>query len=135
MNNFFRHPRLSWLARGTMVAALGAFTFTAWAQYRQATTVSEIPAFIAEISESEPEPAISELPDFESFNDTQARKEAFFDFLTNYVERENDNIAKTRALLEPMWQVASSGQRLSDVEYKSMLDIAEHYRLDAAELS
>jgi len=135
MNDFFRHPRLSWLARGTMVAALGAFTFTAWAQYRQSPPISEVPAFIAEISESQSEPAVSELPDFESFSDTQARKEAFFSFLTNYVERQNYNIVKTRALLEPMWQVTRSGQRLSDVEYLIMLDIAEQYRLDAAELS
>jgi Bax protein len=137
MNDFFRHPRLSWLARGTLVAALGAFTFTAWAQYRQNSPINELPAFIAEISEPEPEleSAVSELPDFESFNDTQARKDAFFSFLTTYVERENNTITETRALLEPMWQVASSGQRLSDVEYLLMLDIAERYRLDAAELS
>lgn len=133
MNDFFRHPRLSWLARGTLVAALGAFTFTAWAQYRQTSPINELPAFISEISE--PEPAVSELPDFESFVDTQARKQAFFNFLTSFVESENNNILKKRALLEPMWQVASSGQRLSDVEYMTMLDIAEQYRLDAAELS
>lgn len=133
MNDFFRHPRLSWLARGTLVAALGAFTFTAWAQYRQTSPMNELPAFISEISE--PEPAVSKLPDFESFIDTQARKQAFFNFLTSFVESENNNILKKRALLEPMWQVASSGQRLSDVEYMTMLDIAEQYRLDAAELS
>lgn len=133
MNNFFRHPRLSWLARGTLVAALGAFTFTAWAQYRQSLPIIELPEFIAEITEQQP--AVSELPDFESFVDTQDRKNAFFDFLTDYIERENYNIVKTRTLLEPMWQVVSSGQRLSDVEYLTMLDVAEQYRLDAAELS
>jgi Bax protein len=133
MNDFFRHPRLSWLARGTLVAALGAFTFTAWAQYRQSLPIIELPEFIAELSEQQP--AVSELPDFESFVDTQARKNAFFDFLTGYIERENYNIFINRALLEPMWQVVSSGQRLSDVEYLTMLDIAEQYRLDAAELS
>ncbi len=133
MNDFFRHPRLSWLARGTLVAALGAFTFTAWAQYRQSLPIIELPEFIAELTEQQPE--VSELPDFESFVDTQARKNAFFDFLTGYIERENYNIFINRALLEPMWQVVSSGQRLSDVEYLTMLDIAEQYRLDAAELS
>lgn len=133
MNDFFRHPRLSWLARGTLVAALGAFTFTAWAQYRQSLPIIELPEFIPELTEQQPE--VSELPDFESFVDTQARKNAFFDFLTGYIERENYNIFINRALLEPMWQVVSSGQRLSDVEYLTMLDIAEQYRLDAAELS
>ncbi|MDP2379868.1 MAG: glucosaminidase domain-containing protein [Pseudohongiella sp.] len=133
MNDFLRHPRLSWLARGTLVAALGAFTFTAWAQYRQSPQISVLPDFVTEIVEQEQ--AVSELPDFESYVDTQARKEAFFNFLTAYVEKENQGILRTRAALEPMWQVVSSGQRLSDVEYLTLLDIAEQYRLDAAELS
>jgi Bax protein len=133
MNDFFRHPRLSWLARGTLVAALGAFTFTAWAQYRQSLPIIVVPDFVAVLAEQQP--AVSELPDFESFVDTQARKDAFFDFLTGYIERESQNIVRTRALLEPMWDVVSSGQRLSDVEYLTMLDVAEQYRIDAAELS
>ena len=133
MNDFFRHPRVSWLARGTLVAALGAFTFTAWAQYRQSLPIIVVPDFVADLADQQP--VVSELPDFESFVDTQARKDAFFDFLTGYIERESHNIVRTRALLEPMWEVVSNGQRLSDVEYLTMLDVAEQYRLDAAELS
>jgi Bax protein len=133
MNDSLRHSILAWLARGTLVAALGAFTFTAWAQYRQSLLIIELPDFVSEIVEQKP--AISVLPDFESFVDTQDRKQAFFNFLTDYIEHENLNIIKTRALLEPMWQVVSNGQRLSDVEYLTMLDVAEQYRLDAAELS
>lgn len=133
MNDSSRHSKLSWLARGTLVAALGAFTFTAWAQYRQSLLIIDLPDFIAEIVEQKP--AISVLPDFESFVDTQDRKQAFFNFLTDYIEHENLNIIKTRVMLEPMWQVVSNGQRLSDVEYLTMLDVAEQYRLDAAELS
>jgi Bax protein len=133
MNDSSRPSRLSWLARGTLVAALGAFTFTAWAQYRQSLLSIELPDFVAEIVEQKP--AISVLPDFESFVDTQDRKQAFFNFLTDYIEHENLNIIKTRVMLEPMWQVVSNGQRLSDVEYLTMLDVAEQYRLDAAELS
>ena len=133
MNDSSRHSKLSWLARGTLVAALGAFTFTAWAQYRQSLLIIDLPDFIAEIVEQKP--AISVLPDFESFVDTQDRKQAFFNFLTDYIEHENLNIIKTRVMLEPMWQVVSNGQRLSDVEYLTMLNVAEQYRLDAAELS
>jgi Bax protein len=133
MNDSSRHSKLSWLARGTLVAALGAFTFTAWAQYRQSLLIIELPDFVAEIVEQKP--AISVLPDFESFVDTQDRKQAFFNFLTDYIEHENLNIIKTRVMLEPMWQVVSNGQRLSDVEYLTMLNVAEQYRLDAAELS
>ena len=80
MNDSSRPSRLSWLARGTLVAALGAFTFTAWAQYRQSLLIIELPDFVAEIVEQKP--AISVLPDFESFVDTQDRKQAFFNFLT-----------------------------------------------------
>jgi Bax protein len=133
MNDSSRHSRLSWLARGTLVAALGAFTFTAWTKYQQSILIIELPDFVAEIVEKQP--TITVLPDFESFVDTQDRKQAFFNFLTDYIEHENLNIIKTRAMLEPMWQVVSNGQRLSDVEYLTMLDVAEQYRLDAAELS
>lgn len=133
MIDLLRHPRLSWLARAGLIAALAAFTFTAFAQYRQTSPLIELPDFVVEMTEEAN--VIPELPDFESYGDTETRKEAFFSYLTVYVETENQRIAETRTSLLPMWEVVRRGQRLSDVEYAEMLDIAEEYRLDAAELS
>jgi Bax protein len=133
MIDLLRRPRLSRLARGSLIAALAAFTFTAFAQYRQVSPLRDLPGFIVELEQDEI--VVPELPDFESFGDTESRKEAFFSYLTTFVETENKRIAETRAGLMPMWEVVRRGQRLSDVEYATMLDIAEEYRLDAAELS
>lgn len=133
MIDLLRHPRLPWLARVCLIAALAAFTYTAFAQYRQSAPLTDLRGLVSDIADSQV--SVSELPDFESYGDTEARKEAFFSYLTGFVEAENQKIAATRATLLPMWQVVREGHRLSDVEYASLLDIAEEYRLDAAELS
>ena len=133
MLDLLRHPGLPSLARASVVAALVAFTFTAFAQYRQSSPLNDLRGLVSEVSEEEH--VVSELPDFESYGDTEARKEAFFSYLTTFVEAENRKIIETRALLQPMWEVVRLGQPLTDVEYATMLDVAEEYRLDAAELS
>lgn len=133
MLDLLRHPRLPWLARAGLIAALAAFTYTAFAQYRQNPTLNDLSGLVSEIVEEEI--VVSELPDFESYGDTETRKEAFFSYLNTFVEAENKKIAETRAILQPMWEVVRLGQRLSDVEYATLLDVAEEYRLDVAELS
>lgn len=133
MLDLLRHPRLPWLARAGLIAALVAFTFTAFAQYRQSTPLADLRGLMPETDKEEL--VLSELPDFEAYGDTEARKEAFFSYLTTYVEAENQKISATRALLQPMWEVVQQGQPLTDVEISNMLDIAEQYRLEAGELS
>ncbi len=134
MIDLLRHPRLPGLAKFGAVAALAAFTYTAYAQYRQSSPVIEMPEFVAELIEEQQE-VTSELPDFESYGDTETRKEAFFDFLVTYVEAENRKILDARARLVPMADVLRRGHPLTDIEYAYLLDVAEQYRMDAAELS
>lgn len=133
MLDLLRHPRLPWLARASLITALIAFTFTAFAQYRQTSPLADLTSLVSDVADEQT--SVSELPDFESYTDTDSRKEAFFSYLTSYVEAENQKILETRAMLQPMWEVVRRGQPLSDVEYATMLDIADEYRLDAAELS
>lgn len=133
MIDLLRHPKLPWLARASVITALAAFTYIAFAQYLQVSNVTDLRELVPEIVEAEG--VTYELPDFESYDDTNTRKEAFFSYLTSYVDAENQQIEQARASLMPMWEVARRGQRLSDVEYATLLVIAEQYRLDAAELS
>ena len=136
MFELLRHPRLPWLTRIGLVSVLAAFTFTAFAQYRQSgnpldellLTETELARDVAQ------EPVIIELPDFEIYGDTDTRKEAFFDFLGTYVEAENARIASTRTELEPMWEVVQRGQMLSSVESARLQEIAAEYRLGDSEL-
>lgn len=135
MIDLLRHPRVPGLAKLGAVAALAAFTYTAYAQYRQTSPVLEMPEFVVELVEEQPQEVTSELPDFESYGDTETRKEAFFQFLVSYVEAQNKEILDTRAKLMPIRDVLRQGHPLTDIEYAFLLDVAETYRLDAAELS
>jgi Bax protein len=72
---------------------------------------------------------VSELPDFESFGDIDARKSAFFEFLSSFIEAENQRIAAMRAELLPISEVVRSGQMLSEVEAERLAYIAAEYRL------
>lgn len=142
MIDLLRHPRLPGLARAGLVVSLAAFTYTAFAQYRQAGSpaleLQDFAAGLAEYAdtaEAVTQQAVSSgLPDFESYDSTDSRKEAFFAYLTSYVEAENRRIQDTRSVLQPMWEVARRGHSLSMIERASLLEIAEEYRLDATQM-
>jgi Bax protein len=131
--DLLRHPRLPLLARVALVAVLAAFTFTAFAQYRQfGSVLDEMQIGLTEILDDivvDEHIFVSELPDFESFGDIDARKSAFFEFLTAFVEAENQRIALMRAELLPMSEVVRSGQPLSAFEAERLAAIAAEYRL------
>ena len=138
MFDLLRHPRLPAFARTACVSALAVFTFTAFAQYRQTgPVVDERIIFDHTQNEATGEATVvsPEMPDFESLGDVDTRKEAFFEFLSSYVENENRRIAATRAELMPMWEVVRDGMPLSAVEQERFAEIAAEYRLDDADLS
>jgi Bax protein len=131
MLDLLRHPRLPWLVRVGMAGVLAAFTFTALAQYRQTSPIVE-DLLLPDDSQA----AIDfVLPDFESFGDVDTRKEAFFEFLTSYVDAENARVAETRARLQPMWEVLRRDQPLSSIEAAELDEIAVEYRLASNEMS
>ncbi len=80
---------------------------------------------------SDPLVGLSILPDFDAYNDVDARKEAFFGFLSKYVERENARISETRAVVQPLYAVAARDLPLSKPEQAILHEIAREYRLDA----
>lgn len=131
MLDLLRHPRLPFLFRTGVIAVLVVFTFTAFAQYRQSSTLIEELALPTDMQE---EPVVL-LPDFEAVTDTDTRKEAFFTFLQSYVEEEIDRIRDTRARLVPLAQIVRDGDTLSRVEQAELQAIAEDYRLGDSELS
>jgi Bax protein len=79
---------------------------------------------------SDPLVGLSMLPNFDAYNDVDARKEAFFGFLSSYVEQENARISEAREVLEPLYAVAAKGLPLSRPEQAMLHEIAREYRLD-----
>jgi len=132
--DLLRHPRLPWFARAALVALLAAFTFTALAQYRQTSPIIDefyLPYLPANVTEQRD----TSLPDFESMGDIDVRKEAFFEFLTAFVEDENARIADTRTLLTPIWDVLSMNHPLSSIESAELAMIAAEYGMADSSLS
>ena len=135
MLDLLRHPRVPSFARAAVVVVLGVTTFTAVAQYRQSSSIIDditltnlalvMPGPVEELLSIE-----LELPDFESYESVEGRKEAFFEFMSPYVMAENSRIASVRAQLLPMAEVVERGLPLSDVEAQRLAKIAADYRID-----
>ncbi|ALO46035.1 glucosaminidase domain-containing protein [Pseudohongiella spirulinae] len=138
MLDLLRHPRLPVLARAGMVGVLAAFTFTAFAQYRQSGNLLEelnLDELVSQDDSASESVVTSELPDFESYGDIDVRKAAFFEFLAGYVQDENAAIRAKREELLPMWEVVKSSQPLSSTERARLQAIASEYRLADAEMT
>lgn len=73
--------------------------------------------------------AVSVLPDFAQLSDTQLRKQKFFDYLDDYVARQNDRVQRLREQLEAFAGIADSGFTLSPAEQKRLLHLARRYRV------
>src|SRR5690606_10452691 len=142
MIDLLRHPRLPGLAKFGAVAAIAAFTFTAYAQYR--LNLPQSPALdVADLAVEQVETlqeevkfeSVSELPDFESYTDPGSRKEVFFQFMMSFVESQNQEILQTRSRLLPMVDVLRLNHPLTNIERADLYEIAQEYRLDTTDLS
>lgn len=131
MLDLFKHSRLPMLARIGAVSALAAFTFTAFAQYRQSGNLLEDltmqdlllePVIIEEEAEF-----IVEVPDFTIYDQVDERKSAFFAFMIDFVESENARIAAIREELLPMWGVLNHGHELTEIEVDRLYDMAKDF--------
>lgn len=133
MLDLLRHPRVPLFARVSMVAVLGVTTFTAVAQYRQSSSIIDdmpLTSYALVMPDPIEELLTIELPDFESYDSVEGRKEAFFEFMAPYVKEENTRIAKTRAQLLPMTEVLERDLPLSRIEAERLAVIAQEYRVD-----
>lgn len=132
MLDLFKHSRLPMLARFGAVAVLAAFTFTAFAQYRQSgnliedLTMQDLLLEPVIIQEEEAE-FIVEVPDFTRYEQVDERKQAFFSFMIDFVETENARLAGLREELMPMWGVLNHGQPLTDIEVERLYEIAKGF--------
>lgn len=80
-------------------------------------------------------PIPTELPDFQSYDSVDARKEAFVDFLYDFVVSQNARLREKRERLTDMRGVISDGYPLSRVEQRELRQIAGEYDLGDSELS
>lgn len=132
MLDMFKHARLPMVARIGAVSVLAAFTFTAFAQYRQSgnliedLTMQDLLLEPVLIQEEESE-FIVEVPDFTRYEQVDERKQAFFSFMIDFVETENARLAGLREELMPMWGVLNHGQPLSDIEEERLYEIAKGF--------
>jgi len=68
------------------------------------------------------------LPDFEAFTDIDEKKAAFFSFLLEYVEAENNRIADKRLKLLELWDIVRRDMDLSETELDILKELAQEYR-------
>ncbi len=78
---------------------------------------------------------VSELPDFDAITDVEVKKQSFFGFLRQYVERENVRILEERVRLVEFSGILETGADLSQTEQRALDAIAKEYRLEDSELS
>lgn len=134
MLDLLRHPRWPALLRVGLIGTLVAFTFTAFAQYRQTTVITHELVLQPQRQPVESE-GIALLPDFEAVVDTDTRKEAFFAFLYSHIEDENERVRQTRARLLSLAELVRAGEILTQVERAELDDIVAQYRLGDANMS
>lgn len=75
-------------------------------------------------------PELQPLPDFAAIKDNNARKKAFFDYLTPFIERENSRLEKLRKQLLQLEQKLVAGQSLTLEEYAFIYSLFDEFKID-----
>ncbi|MDT8428608.1 MAG: glucosaminidase domain-containing protein [Pseudomonadales bacterium] len=78
-----------------------------------------------------PEP----LPDFDRYEDIEEKKQAFFSFLIDYAQAENERINDTRMQVDTLLAITNDGTELSPSEQIQLQRIAVEYRLDVESMN
>ncbi len=78
---------------------------------------------------------LPDFPDFTAYESVEERKQAFFDFMHGYVQRENERVLAIRAEIRPLYEVARDGVPLTYAERDTLEAIAREYDLDPEALS
>lgn len=138
MLNLLAYPKVPAVLRAIFLLSFFLLTAATFYDRRPVTPLAGFPtpdSLPLESVHFEPLPEVSVLPDFDAFNDVDARKEAFFDYLTAYVESENARIMHAREQLVPLYAVTARDLPLSEPERRIVREIAEEYRLDPESMS
>jgi Bax protein len=82
---------------------------------------------------TQPLPASRKMPNFAAFRSTTAKKQAFFDFLQPYVNRENARLHWLRQQLLEIQEKKQKQLRISLEEYAFLYSLYDEFRMDVAE--
>ena len=74
-------------------------------------------------------PAVTVLPDFTQVADTQMRKQKFFDYLEDYVARQNKRTKDLRRQVISYAEISESDFTLSPAEQERLTSLARRYRV------
>lgn len=127
MLNFFANPKLSTLIRFIAVVVVVSLFAALLLKYLR---VDDEVALESEDTDN----VVHELPDFEAITDVDLKKQTFFNFLHDYVERQNERVSLTRAHLQHLAEILNNEGVLSEQERDELEQIAQTYRMRDTEL-
>ncbi|MEQ8953751.1 MAG: glucosaminidase domain-containing protein, partial [Gammaproteobacteria bacterium] len=73
---------------------------------------------------------IQVFPDFASIQDVEIKKQQFFDYLQDYIDARNAEVAQRREQLQAYAAAITDGGSLSRIELDRLQQLADMYRLD-----
>ncbi len=124
MNKLLSHPKAPLFFRLLLAVLLTIFVIVMSAKVTR-TPVDE-PGELSSVLQRPPDP---NLPDFEAIINVDEKKTAFFNFLLEYVEAENNRIADKRLKVLELWEIVGRDMELSDTELDMVNALAREYRL------
>lgn len=78
-------------------------------------------------------PTLEPVPDFAAIKDTAQRKEAFFDYLQPFINRENGRLHKIRQQLLTLQQQQSQGHSFTLEEFAFIYSLFDEFKVDYPE--
>ncbi len=75
-------------------------------------------------------PTLAPVPDFAAIKDTAQRKEAFFDYLQPFINRENSRLQKIRTQLLELQQQQAQGQTFTLEEFAFVYSLFDEFKVD-----
>lgn len=78
-------------------------------------------------------PALKPVPDFAAIKDTAKRKEAFFDYLQPFINRENGRLHKIRQQLLTLQQQLTQGHQFTLEEFAFIYSLFDEFKVDYPE--
>lgn len=78
-------------------------------------------------------PTLDPVPDFAAIKDTAKRKEAFFDYLQPFIDRENSRLHKIRVQLLALQSQQAQGKSFTLEEYAFVYSLFDEFKVDYPE--
>jgi Bax protein len=78
-------------------------------------------------------PTLEPVPDFAAIKDTAERKEAFFDYLQPFINRENGRLHKIRQQLLSLQQQQNQGHQFTLEEFAFVYSLFDEFKVDYPE--